>query len=234
MTGVASAVPPNECINDIDCNTVSTACGSKVCSWTAAANHTCVDASLGNTDGWCGSDTDCKCKTQGATCQASVGSPHCTFTKIGPDMAQPIPDMAGADFAVSPSADMSVQPPAPDMAHATSSPDLAVSATCDHDTECPNTACGGEVCRWTASSHQCVAAGTDSPGSDGWCNSDSECKCKGEGATCNLTTLHCTATLPKAAGKSGCEMSQVATPTGAMLALGLVAFALFLRRRARP
>jgi len=175
---------------------------------------------------------DCNCAAQGADCNASH---HCIFTKINPDMAQPIPDMAGRDFSIAPAPDMTAQPPAPDMAHAGSSPDLSVAMTCDHDTQCPGTTCGGQVCQWGAGGHICVAAGTDTQGSDGWCNNDAKCKCKGEGATCNLTTFHCTATLPKVAGaKSGCEMSQVASPTGALAALGLVAFALFLRRRGRP
>jgi hypothetical protein len=71
-------------------------------------------------------------------------------------------------------------------------------ATCTIDTDCPTPACGGEVCQWSASAHNCVAAGTDPQGTDGWCNVDSDCKCMGEGATC--VSPHCTFTLSREGG----------------------------------
>jgi len=217
------------CIVDSDCTT-GTGCGGQVCTFPGGV---CVNA--GTDPGWCHSTTECKCKGEGATC---TGAFVCSFTQPQPDMAmQPPdlfgvlpPDMTGQDLTSAP-ADLSTAPA--DMAQAAASPDLSVATSCDHDTQCPGTTCGGQVCQWAAV-HACVAAGTDPQGSDGWCNSDAECKCKSEGATCNLTTLHCTATLPKTGGKSGCEMNQVASPTGVMVGLGLVAVALFLRRRARP
>jgi hypothetical protein len=70
------------CMNDIDCKTNGTACGTDVCNWNvmpqvcAAAGH----AAQGM-DGWCTVDTDCKCHAQGAKC---VGT-YCTFTKAPAD-----------------------------------------------------------------------------------------------------------------------------------------------------
>lgn len=104
--------------------------------------------------------------------------------------------------------------------------------TCDHDTECPGTACGGQVCRWFNNTQMCVAAGTDPQGTDGWCNTDAECKCRGEGATCDTTTLHCTFTKPKGSSKSGCHASSSAGASGASLLLVAGAM-LLLRRRQR-
>jgi hypothetical protein len=75
----------------------------------------------------------------------------------------------------------------------------AAAQTCTNDVDCPTAACGGEVCQWAAA-HTCVAAGTDSQGTDGWCTVDTDCKCKGEGATC--VAPHCTFTLPRDGGYS--------------------------------
>ena|SRR5579883_1110474 len=65
---------------------------------------------------------------------------------------------------------------------------------CTNDVDCPNPACGGQVCQWGAQGHNCVDAGTDIQGSDGWCTVDSDCKCMGIGARC--AAPHCTFTLP--------------------------------------
>ena len=69
-------------------------------------------------------------------------------------------------------------------------------AACTNDVDCPAATCGGQVCQWPA--HACVAAGTDPQASDGWCTTDTDCKCMGEGATC--AGVHCSFTLPKDAG----------------------------------
>lgn len=167
--------------------------------------------------------------------------PPADLTPAPPDLVPPpdlfgvvfdmtlLPDLATPDLSVTP-ADLSVAPV--DMA-AASTDDMSSAIECDHDTQCPNAACGGQVCRWTNTSQSCVAAGTDPQGTDGWCNNDDECKCKGEGATCNLTTLHCTATLPKTNGKdkSGCS---VADPLSAgSLALSTLVALLMARRLGR-
>jgi hypothetical protein len=67
------------------------------------------------------------------------------------------------------------------------------SAACTNDVDCPTALCGGQVCQW-GGVHMCVPAGTDPQGSDGWCTTDTDCKCMGEGARC--VSPHCTFTLP--------------------------------------
>jgi len=76
-------------------------------------------------------------------------------------------------------------------------------AQCQVDTDCPNAACGGEVCTKSSGLSACNPAdthGSSAQQSDGWCvdadggASDSYCKCRGMGATCN--GLYCTFTLP--------------------------------------
>jgi MYXO-CTERM domain-containing protein len=60
-------------------------------------------------------------------------------------------------------------------------------ATCVNDTDCVATPqCGGDICDWSnaAAGMKCKPAGTQPKGSDGWCTSDDNCKCKGAGATC--------------------------------------------------
>ena len=82
----------------------------------------------------------------------------------------------------------------------------------------------------------CVAAGMAADGMDGWCNNDDECKCKGEGATCNTTTLHCTFTKPKTTGKDkgGCAVGEgsAAMTTGLFVLLAIAALGM-TRRRSR-
>jgi hypothetical protein len=68
--------------------------------------------------------------------------------------------------------------------------------SCDNDIDCvANPACGGDVCNWPA--HKCEAAGSQ-PDADGWCSADSDCKCKGMGATCK--DFFCTFTKPPTGG----------------------------------
>jgi hypothetical protein len=75
-------------------------------------------------------------------------------------------------------------------------------AQCEVDTDCPNAACGGDVCTKSSGQATCNAANTqgESGRNDGWCADDqgvaddSKCKCRGMGATCN--GLYCTFTVP--------------------------------------
>jgi len=77
------------------------------------------------------------------------------------------------------------------------------SAACVNDIECPNPACGGEVCDWADGSLTCKPAGQREQGkTDGWCTVDSDCKCASMGATCNAM-LRCTFTTPKTSGTGG-------------------------------
>ena len=62
---------------------------------------------------------------------------------------------------------------------------------CETDMDCPNAACGGEVCVTNSGGKACQAADPNaSPGTDGWCAlpngtaDDSKCKCRAQGATC--------------------------------------------------
>ena len=86
---------------------------------------------------------------------------------------------------------------------------LADGEACFVDTDCPGTACGDAVCNWTKMSatpsgdklYYCNPAGTQPAGADGWCTTDTDCKCMGEGAKCSAP--YCTFT--KAPGGSSAE-----------------------------
>lgn len=81
---------------------------------------------------------------------------------------------------------------------------LAEGEACYNDDDCPGggNVCGGDVCNWNKMAavpqgekiFYCNPAGTGSKGSDGWCTETSDCKCKGEGATC--VAPYCTFTKP--------------------------------------
>lgn len=76
----------------------------------------------------------------------------------------------------------------------------ASALSCVNDIDCPNPACGGEVCDWTKQL-TCQPAGGAEAGKDGWCTTDSDCKCMGMGAVCHAP--YCTFTLPKSGGATG-------------------------------
>jgi MYXO-CTERM domain-containing protein len=86
---------------------------------------------------------------------------------------------------------------------------LADGEACYVDTDCPGTACGDAVCNWNKSApvpsgtkiFYCNPAGTDPVGADGWCQTDADCKCKGEGATC--VAPHCSMTKAPGGGSGG-------------------------------
>jgi len=73
---------------------------------------------------------------------------------------------------------------------------------CTTDTDCPNAACGGDVCTHSSGVFTCNAANTQgrSGFGDGWCADaagnadDSKCKCRGMGAFCD--GLFCSFTVP--------------------------------------
>src|SRR5262245_13625977 len=74
-------------------------------------------------------------------------------------------------------------------------------AQCATDTDCPNAACGGEVCTKSSGLSSCNPANTQGgPGADGWCADangvadDSKCKCRDMGAHCD--GFYCTFTVP--------------------------------------
>jgi hypothetical protein len=81
----------------------------------------------------------------------------------------------------------------------------AAQAACTNDVDCPDAQCGGQVCDWTNLPMTCKPAGTQPQGTDGWCTADTDCKCKGDGATC--VNNQCTRTLPKGAGGGGASGS---------------------------
>ena len=235
------------CINDTDCTTNGTACGTDVCEWTRGMS--CLPATEGldgglMPTGWCGTQAHCKCP--GAKCVLS----HCEYivpidlagadftvldmlkppdlTPVPPDLTPP-PDLFGvvADLTPGPADLGVVDLSASVTGDLSSTPDLSKAdqsaASCDHDTECPDSQCGGQVCQWGAT-HTCVAAGTDPQGEDGWCNTDDECKCKAAGATCNLTTLHCTFTKVEPKKSKGCSTvpGDGAAPALALLVLAAI------------
>jgi hypothetical protein len=81
--------------------------------------------------------------------------------------------------------------------------------TCMTDLDCPNDACGGDVCTKSSGAAACTPADAqgESGRNDGWCagpdgNADnSKCKCRGMGATCN--GFYCTFTIPPTDGGGG-------------------------------
>jgi MYXO-CTERM domain-containing protein len=87
---------------------------------------------------------------------------------------------------------------------------FALGEPCFNDTDCPGggAVCGGDVCDWnqmhaTSTSADpkfvCIAAGsTNKKGAEGWCTTNDNCKCKGEGATC--VGVYCTFTTAPAGG----------------------------------
>ncbi len=75
-------------------------------------------------------------------------------------------------------------------------------ASCVNDIDCvANPACGGDVCDYPALT--CQPANAAAQGSDGWCTTDTDCKCHGQGAKC--VGVYCTFTVPQsgAGGAAG-------------------------------
>jgi hypothetical protein len=105
-------------------------------------------------------------------------------------------------------------------------------ADCTTDTDCPGPFCGSEVCQYTVSGHSCVPAGTDPQGFDGWCSIDVNCKCAGQGATCDTALGHCTFTVPQDAAAGSADSGGSPTTTAATPASCAVGSA--AGRRGRP
>ena len=80
-------------------------------------------------------------------------------------------------------------------------PSRAEAASCLNDVDCPEPACGGQVCDYNKGA-TCQPAGGAPKGQDGWCTHDSDCKCMGMGATC-VGNTYCTFTTPPAGGSGG-------------------------------
>lgn len=64
------------CAVDTDCTGGGSSCGGDVCAWVSSTDHHCVAA--GTDPGWCTTSADCKCQSDGATCDAT--SHNCSFT----------------------------------------------------------------------------------------------------------------------------------------------------------
>jgi streptogramin lyase len=79
---------------------------------------------------------------------------------------------------------------------------LSQGMKCMIDSDCIGSgqACGGDVCSWKVMPQQCVLANTGDPG---WCTADTSCWCKGQGATCDMTTHHCSITQYGVTAASG-------------------------------
>ena len=103
---------------------------------------------------------------------------------------------------------------------------FADGEACYVDRDCPGTACGDSVCNWNKSApvpngsklFYCNPAGTDPVGLDGWCTTDADCKCMGQGAKC--AAPYCTFTKAPAgsggaSGTAGAASSSAGAPTGA-------------------
>jgi MYXO-CTERM domain-containing protein len=101
-----------------------------------------------------------------------------------------------------------------------SSAALADGEPCINDIDCPGAECGGPVCNWSkpqGDKYTCNPAGTQTKGSDGWCTTDADCKCKGVGAVCHAP--YCSFTkasdAPPATGGGGSGTAGTATTGGA-------------------
>ena len=78
----------------------------------------------------------------------------------------------------------------------------AEAAGCMNDIDCPDSACGGQVCDYDKGM-TCQPAGSGAKGLDGWCSKDSDCKCMGMGATC--VGVYCSFTMPPGGGSGGAD-----------------------------
>jgi hypothetical protein len=87
----------------------------------------------------------------------------------------------------------------------------ARAASCLNDVDCPTPACGGQVCDYNMGM-TCQPAGVAPKGSDGWCTTDSDCKCMGLGATCVYP--YCTFTTPGQAPGGGTGAGGASAGTG--------------------
>jgi MYXO-CTERM domain-containing protein len=105
---------------------------------------------------------------------------------------------------------------------------LAAGEPCFNDTDCPGNGgdvCGGDVCSWNmpmkpvtdeTKPYTCVGAGTDpkaSKGTDGWCTTTEDCKCRAQGAKC--VSVYCTFVKPdQAPGAGGSPSGTAGSGTG--------------------
>jgi len=88
-------------------------------------------------------------------------------------------------------------------------------ATCVNDDDCVATPqCGGDICDWSVLGQmKCKAAGISAKGTEGWCTTTDDCKCKDMGATC--VAAYCTFTRPcDAPGGTGCATGGTSGGTG--------------------
>jgi hypothetical protein len=77
------------------------------------------------------------------------------------------------------------------------------ATSCSNDIDCPNSACGGDVCDfYTDPTQTCKPAGTQVKGMDGWCTTNSDCKCASLGAVCT-SSASCSFTKPSDAPSGG-------------------------------
>jgi len=116
---------------------------------------------------------------------------------------------------------------------------FAAGETCFNDTDCPGgggDVCGGDVCDWNKANamgtsekpYTCVSAGTGAKGADGWCTTNDNCKCRGQGAKC--VGVYCTFTKASDApavggsaatgGTNGTAGSTSSTPGGTSTTTG--------------
>jgi MYXO-CTERM domain-containing protein len=158
------------------------------------------------------------------------------------------------------------------VAFLASSAAMADGEACYNDIDCPGAECGGAVCNWSKSAAMpmgdktfaCNPAGSQTPtGSDGWCTTTDDCKCKGLGAICVQpyctftkpseapagggtgaggtastagagTAAGGTASTPPAAEEGGCSVaSPASTGSSVALALGLIGLGAAFARRRR-
>src|ERR1700685_74293 len=97
---------------------------------------------------------------------------------------------------------------APALAWSTS----ARAESCTNDIDCKSlgTGCGTQVCSYTANM-TCANAG-QSPGMEGWCTVNTDCKCNAQGATC--VGEYCSFTTPQSgSSNAGSGSSSSGSPS---------------------
>ncbi len=103
---------------------------------------------------------------------------------------------------------------------------LAEGEACYNDIDCPGTACGDAVCNWSKQAatpvgkmvFACNPAGSQPDRQDGWCTTDADCKCAGQGAVCKAP--YCTFTKPKPGGAGGTGAGGVTGTAGSATTAG--------------
>jgi hypothetical protein len=161
LAPAAARATGESCVNDIDCKTGPT-CGGEICDWTIGMKCGPATAAKSGQEGWCTVSTDCKCASEGATCDSS--SSQCTKTTTAAGGSGGASGSAGSSSATggSPSTAAGGSPAGGSPSTATGgSPSTATGGT-------SSTTTAGATSTSSSSSSGCSLAGGVSHGSLGF------------------------------------------------------------------